>query len=90
MSREMLKRGKYAQKDASKVNTYEIAQSSRAWAAPAKSCTEVERTRKRNELRGEEAEPEFEASEASATALHMASRASHSLLPSVSFPPRRK
>lgn len=48
MSGEMLKRGKYAQRDASKVNMYEIAQLSRAWAAPAKSCTEVERTRKRN------------------------------------------
>lgn len=79
--------GKYAQKDASKVNMYEIAQSSRALAAPAKSCTEVERTRKRNELRGEEAEPEFEASETSATALQMASHASHSSLRFVSFPP---
>ncbi|KAI4815498.1 hypothetical protein KUCAC02_005640 [Chaenocephalus aceratus] len=36
--------GKYAQKDASKVNIYEIAQLSRASAAPAKSCTEMERT----------------------------------------------
>lgn len=35
-------RGKYAQKDASKVNTYKIAQLSRASAAPAKSCAEVE------------------------------------------------
>lgn len=39
-------RGKYAQKDASKVNMYEIAQLSRASAAPAKSCTEMERTSK--------------------------------------------
>lgn len=30
--------GKYAQKDASKVNMYEIAQLSQASAAPAKSC----------------------------------------------------
>lgn len=37
--------GKYAQKDASKVNMYEIAQLSRASAAPAKSCTEMKRTR---------------------------------------------
>lgn len=36
--------GKYAQKDASKVNMYEIAQLSRASAAPAKSCAEMERT----------------------------------------------
>lgn len=48
--------GKYAQKDASKVNMYEIAQLSRASAAPAKSCAEVERTSKREKLRGEEAE----------------------------------
>lgn len=48
MSGEMLKGGKYAQRDASKVNMYEIAQLSRASAAPAKSCTDVERTRKRN------------------------------------------
>lgn len=46
--------GKYAQKDASKVNMYEIAQLSRALAASAKSCTEVERTSKREELREEE------------------------------------
>lgn len=39
-------RGKYAQKDASKVNMYEIAQLSRASAAPAKSCAEMERTSK--------------------------------------------
>lgn len=39
-------RGKYAQKDASKVNMYEIAQLSPASAAPAKSCTEMERTSK--------------------------------------------
>lgn len=39
--------GKYAQKDASKVNMYEIAQLSRASAAPAKSCAEMERTSKR-------------------------------------------
>lgn len=89
MSGEMLKGGKYAQKDASKVNMYEIAQSSRASAAPAKSCTEVERTRKKR-AEGEEAEPEFEASEASATALQMASRAFHSSLRFVSFPPWRK
>lgn len=44
--------GKYAQKDASKVNIYEIAQLSRASAAPAKSCTEMERTSKGAELRG--------------------------------------
>lgn len=50
--------GKYAQKDASKVNMYEIAQLSRTSAAPAKSCTEMERTSKREELRGEEAETE--------------------------------
>lgn len=42
-------RRKYAQKDASKVNTYEIAQLSRASAAPAKSCTEMERRRNRDE-----------------------------------------
>lgn len=45
-------RGKYAQKDASKVNMYEIAQLSPASAAPAKSCTEMERTSKGEELRG--------------------------------------
>lgn len=39
-------RVKYAQKDASKVNMYEIAQLSRAMAAPAKSCAEMERTSK--------------------------------------------
>lgn len=39
-------KGKYAQKDASKVNMYEIAQLSRASAAPAKSCAEMERTSK--------------------------------------------
>lgn len=49
-------RGKYAQKDASKVNMYEIAQLSRALAAPAKSCTGMERTSKGEELRGKEAE----------------------------------
>lgn len=38
--------GKYAQKDASKVNMYEIAQLSWASAAPAKSCAEMERTSK--------------------------------------------
>lgn len=38
--------GKYAQKDANKVNMYEIAQLSRASAAPAKSCAEMERTSK--------------------------------------------
>lgn len=50
--------GKYAQKDASKVNMYEIAQLSRASAAPAKSCTEMERTSKGEESRGREAETE--------------------------------
>ena len=50
--------GKYAQKDASKVNMYEIAQLSRASAAPAKSCAEVERTSKREELSREEPETE--------------------------------
>ncbi len=53
-------RGKYAQKDASKVNMYEIAQLSRASAAPAKSCTEMEGTSKGEELRGKEAETERE------------------------------
>lgn len=50
--------GKYAQKDASKVNMYEIAQLSRASAAPDKLCIEVERPSKREELRGEKAETE--------------------------------
>lgn len=50
--------GKYAQKDASKVNIYEIAQLSRASAAPAKSCTEMERTSKGERLRRKEAETE--------------------------------
>ena len=49
--------GKYAQKDASKVNMYEIAQLSRALAAPAKSCAEMERTSKGG-LRGKEPETE--------------------------------
>lgn len=40
--------GKYAQKDASKVNMYEIAQLSRASAAPAKSCAEMERVREKS------------------------------------------
>lgn len=57
MSGEMFG-GKYAPKDASKVNMYEIAQLNRASAAPAKSWTEVERTSKRGELRGEKAETE--------------------------------
>lgn len=87
MSGEILKWGKYAQKNASKVNMYEIAQSSRASAATAKPCTEVERTRKRKELRGEEAELEFEASEVSATAAQIASCASYSSLRFVPFPP---
>lgn len=50
--------GKYAQKDASKVNMYEIAQLSRASAAPDKLCIEVERPSKKEELRGEKAETE--------------------------------
>lgn len=49
-------RGKYAQKDASKVNMYEIAQLSRGSAAPAKSCAEMERISKGEGLRGKEAE----------------------------------
>lgn len=57
MSGEMFG-GKYAPKDASKVNMYEIAQLNWASAAPAKSWTEVERTSKRGELRGEKAETE--------------------------------
>lgn len=48
--------GKYAQKDASKVNMYEIAQLSRASAAPAKSCAEMEGTSKGEGLRGKETE----------------------------------
>lgn len=48
---------KYAQKDASKVNMYEIAQLSRASAATSQvmHCRWRER---REELRGEEAETE--------------------------------
>lgn len=42
-----MSRRKYAQKDASKVNMYEIAQLSRALAAPVKSCSEIERTSQR-------------------------------------------
>lgn len=48
-------RQKYAQKDASKVNTYEIAQLSRASAARAKSCAVMEGT-----SMGEGKEPETE------------------------------
>lgn len=47
-------RGKYAQKDASKVNMYEIAQLSWASAAPAKSCAEMEATSKGEGFRREE------------------------------------
>lgn len=54
-------RGKYAQKDASKVNMYEIAQLSRGSAAPAKSCAEMERS-KGEGSRGKEPETEGEKS----------------------------
>lgn len=50
--------GKYAQKDASKVNMYEIAQLSGASAAPAKSCAGMERTSKGEGLWGKEPETE--------------------------------
>lgn len=50
--------GKYAQKDASKVNMYEIAQLSRASAAPAKSCAEMERTNRERVERKRKAETE--------------------------------
>lgn len=45
-------RGKYAQKDASKVNMYEIAQLSQASAPLAKSCAEMERTSKGMRVEG--------------------------------------
>lgn len=50
----MFRGGKYAQKDASKVNMFEIAQLSRALVAPAKSCVgDGERTSKRREVESE-------------------------------------
>lgn len=53
-------KGKYAQKDASKVNMYEIAQLSRASAASAKSCAEMERTSKGRRVEKKKTETERE------------------------------